>query len=291
MSSIFSTRRAKELNKAQCDPILALSHPLKWDNRPQIPELSDPRDPGVAANGNGNRLQESAPGVSTADRVYGVLHNAIMTHELPPGATISRAELARSYNVSQTPVREAILRLEREGLVQVFPQARTVVSKIDLPRLFEAQFQRVTLEIAIVRRLARRPSQSLVQDLHRSNAQMQSRCRTLVTLKPSNSEVMNFDRELDAIAAAFHRSLFEAAGMPTLFERVMAELADLDRCRALSTMPFTDHRMVLEFHNDIQARIAARDPKGAESAMRALLSDGLGPVAKLAREYPEFFNT
>ena len=62
------------------------------------------------------------------------LRNAIIALELPPGAPLSRAELAGQFGVSSTPVRDALMRLEEEGLVDVFPQHATVVSQIDVDR-------------------------------------------------------------------------------------------------------------------------------------------------------------
>src|SRR3978361_520175 len=51
---------------------------------------------------------------------------------VPPGSALSRAELASQFGVSSTPIRDALMRLEEEGLVDVFPQHATGVSAIDL---------------------------------------------------------------------------------------------------------------------------------------------------------------
>lgn len=73
-----------------------------------------------------------------------------MTLKLEPGCEISTQEIATKLNVSRTPVREAFLRLQREGLVEALPQRGTVVSRINLKRVEQERFIREALELAVV---------------------------------------------------------------------------------------------------------------------------------------------
>ena len=82
------------------------------------------------------------------------LRGMIISLELPPGSPLSRAALAEQFGVSSTPIRDALMRLEEEGLVDVFPQYATVVSRIDVHRAQQAHFLRQALELEIVRLLA-----------------------------------------------------------------------------------------------------------------------------------------
>ena len=68
------------------------------------------------------------------------LRNMIIALELPPGSPLSRAELAGQFGVSSTPMRDALMRLEEEGLVDVFPQHATVVSRVDVGRAAAGTF-------------------------------------------------------------------------------------------------------------------------------------------------------
>ena len=92
-----------------------------------------------------------------APQVFESLREAILTLELVPGAMLVRSELAGQFGVSQTPIREALLRLEEEGLVDVFPQHATLVSRIDVAAAREAHFLRRSIELEIVRTLALQP--------------------------------------------------------------------------------------------------------------------------------------
>src|SRR4051812_12196161 len=83
-------------------------------------------------------------------QVYDLLRQSILDLTLKPGESVSAKDLALSWNVSRTPVRDALIRLAREGLVVVYAQAGTFVSKIDLDDVEEARFVRMTLECAAI---------------------------------------------------------------------------------------------------------------------------------------------
>lgn len=68
---------------------------------------------------------------SVGDRAYHALLNAILRMELKPGDSISEASIAQQLEVSRTPVREAIKRLEQEGLISVVPRQGSIVSPLD----------------------------------------------------------------------------------------------------------------------------------------------------------------
>lgn len=66
------------------------------------------------------------------DQVYESLKKAIITLELEPGQRILDKELAIEFGVSRTPVREALKRLEDEGLVESLPGSQTRITKVNL---------------------------------------------------------------------------------------------------------------------------------------------------------------
>src|SRR5882757_8165340 len=75
-----------------------------------------------------------------APQVFERLRGMIISLELPPGSALSRAELAAQFGISSTPIRDALMRLEEEGLVEVFPQYATVVSRVDVRLAQQQQF-------------------------------------------------------------------------------------------------------------------------------------------------------
>ena len=87
----------------------------------------------------------------TVQRVYDDLRRRIITLELPPDTTLSRADLTEAYEVSQTPIREAMQLLAQEGRC-ASTRRRTVGSCIDVQQIGEAHFLRVALETEVCRR-------------------------------------------------------------------------------------------------------------------------------------------
>src|SRR6478609_11274401 len=95
-----------------------------------------------------DRTRQAAP------QVFDRLREMIIALELAPGAVLARADLAAMFGVSQTPVRDALIKLSEEGLVDIFPQHATVVSRIDIASAMQAHFLRRALEVDIAGTLA-----------------------------------------------------------------------------------------------------------------------------------------
>ncbi|HWL67197.1 MAG TPA: GntR family transcriptional regulator [Geminicoccus sp.] len=81
-----------------------------------------------------------------SDRIYGILRDRICMLAYPPGTRLSEEELALEFNVSRTPVRRVLTRLENEGLVSIVHGVGTLVTDVDLDEL--AQVYHLRLELA-----------------------------------------------------------------------------------------------------------------------------------------------
>jgi DNA-binding GntR family transcriptional regulator len=92
-----------------------------------------------------------------AQRVYAALRHAIIVLEVEPGAPLEEERLCRQYQVSRTPLREALIRLASEGLVELEPNRGAKVAAlqfVDVLDHYEAMdvFQPVIWHLAAVRR-------------------------------------------------------------------------------------------------------------------------------------------
>src|ERR1700738_5442227 len=103
-----------------------------------------------------DRDRQAAPQVSER------LRKLITSLTRPPASPLSRNALAGQFGVSSTPIRDALMRLEEEGLVEVFPQYATVVSRVDVGFAQQAHFLRQALELEIVKALALKHAEPLV---------------------------------------------------------------------------------------------------------------------------------
>jgi DNA-binding GntR family transcriptional regulator len=78
-----------------------------------------------------NEHRDSTPGVANSERVYRGLRDRILTGALPPVARLVEIQLAQQFDVSRTPVREALKRLTAEGLAVADPVRGLVVRDVD----------------------------------------------------------------------------------------------------------------------------------------------------------------
>ena len=86
------------------------------------------------------------PDKSLVQQIYRLLWDAIVSLKILPGQLVSEKEIAAVLNASKTPVREALIRLEDVGLVQVVPQSGTYVTPIQREAYIEGCFIRLQLE-------------------------------------------------------------------------------------------------------------------------------------------------
>jgi len=96
------------------------------------------------------------PAESLTDRAYTDLEERIVTLRLVPGAVVSEQMLAAELGIGRTPIREALQRLAREGLVTILPRRGILVSDIDVKRQLRLLETRREVERLVARSAARR---------------------------------------------------------------------------------------------------------------------------------------
>lgn len=211
-----------------------------------------------------------------APQVLERLREAILALELVPGTVLGRQALAEQFGVSQTPVREALLRLAEEGLVDVFPQHATLVSRIDLRAARQAHFLRRSIELELVRELALRRPEGLVEALRRQLGLQQA-----LAAAQQYGEFVAADRQ-------FHQLLYAAADMAALVELVGRVSGHVDRLRRLHLPTAGKTASILRDHRAIVEAIAAGDAVAAQEALRAHLSGTLSAVEEIRQQFPDY---
>ena len=217
--------------------------------------------------------------IPASARIQAVLRERIVGMQVPPGAAVSEKDLAEAYGVSRTPVREAILRLAEERLVDIYPQYGTFVSRIRLDTLNDAMVIREALERVAVREAAAKATADDIALL-----------RKILDLQRASGEA----GDLAAFHAAdedLHQAIATIAGRPNLWRVVKQEKAQVDRCRML-TLPMPGRpAQVVGQHAAIVDALAAGDPDAAETAMSAHLADVLPSIEKVREAHPDYFDT
>ncbi|SEP83466.1 DNA-binding transcriptional regulator, GntR family [Faunimonas pinastri] len=211
-------------------------------------------------------------------QVHAWLRDAILTMRLQPKEALSEKELSLRIGVSRTPVREALIRLADEGLVDIFPQRGTFVSPIRLAEVMEARFLREALETAIAARLAEEPETASVRVLQGFLAQQ---AEAIVAGDAARFMVLD---------EAFHRAISDSVSMPRAWKVIQSVKGQLDRVRYLS-LPSPDHlHILIEQHTDIVDAIRLGDPTLAGQAMKVHLEEVFKTIQVLLREKPELFS-
>ncbi len=219
------------------------------------------------------------PRLPIAPQIYERLRRAIITLALPPGEGLSEQDLAQQMGVSRTPVREALIRLADEGLIDILPQRGSFVSPIRLREVEEAQFIRETLEVAVVRRLAGRTGPAFA-----------AQARANLALQEEAVAAGALERFLDH-DEAFHRMLCEAAELPKSWRVIQTVKLQLDRVRYMS-LPEPGHlAFLLEQHGAILEAIGSGPAELAAERMRTHLQEVLRTVRRLNAAHPDLFRT
>ena len=214
----------------------------------------------------------------TVQRIYDDLRLRIIAFDLPPDMTLDRHELTEHYGVSLTPLREALQKLHLEGLVRVYPQSKTLVTRIDIPQIYEAHFLRTALECEVARNLALKPDPDLI-----TRARSIIRMQEVVAQDPS--QVTMF-QELDEV---FHNTLFSSLGRGPLHQLIRERSGHLERARRLHNAQGRVTSIVAGHLAVIEA-IGRGEPDAAVSAMREHLGGTISQVEQLRSQHPDYFS-
>jgi GntR family transcriptional regulator, rspAB operon transcriptional repressor len=208
-------------------------------------------------------------------QIYDALRDAIVRVALRPGQAVSETEMAARFGVSRTPIREALIRLADEGLIDIYPQAGTFVSRIDLGAVREAQFVRETLETAAAIQAAS------------TNAGVSA---FEPILERQERAIRDGDfPEFFASDEDLHRKVFELSGHGPTWRLVQSAKSHLDRVRQLDRPPEATLLEMLRQHRLIVGAIRAGDVAAVTDAIREHASVILKVAPDVASRHPDLF--
>ena len=200
--------------------------------------------------------------VSLANQLYHSIRNQIITWQISSDEILVEARLAKEYNVSKTPVREALALLSQDGLVEVLPRVGYRVTPISIQDVHEIFNLRILLEGEVAVCVAPRPVEA---KLHALLEEDRAKARILSLEGGSLREYLNFHD-------TFHLGIAELSGNVRLARYVGQLLWDGARLRMLN--PFITNR------NGIQ-----EEQEDTEQIVRALFEQNAGKARKLLQEH------
>ena len=211
------------------------------------------------------------------DVVFETLRDAIITQVLKPGERLMEIQLADEMGVSRTPVREAIRKLELEGLVVMVPRKGAYVAGVSMKDIHEVYEVRAALEMLAVTLAAERITDEELDALERQ------------VLKESEAEATGDENTLDNIIyidSTFHDIIYQAAHNQRLVQFVNILQEQLQRFRAASLSrpgrsktALDEHKQIVEAlaerNGELASKLAKEHIENAENAMISGMEESL----------------
>lgn len=209
------------------------------------------------------------------DVVFETMRDAIITQVLKPGERLMEIQLADEMGVSRTPVREAIRKLELEGLVVMVPRKGAYVAGVSMKDIHEVYEVRSALEMLAVTLAAERITEEELDALERQ------------VLRESEEEDRQDGSDLDNIIyidSSFHDIIYQAAHNQRLVQFVNILQEQLQRFRAASLArpgrsktALEEHKQIVEAlserNGELAAKLAREHIENAENAMIASMEE------------------
>jgi GntR family transcriptional regulator, rspAB operon transcriptional repressor len=225
----------------------------------------------------GHRRNGRPRTATASSKIYSDLRTELVSMQRRPGEAISEAEIALSYGVSRTPVREALLKLSDEGLLEIFPQSGIFVSRIPIAALPEAIIIRRALEATTAQLAAERAASSQVLILHS------------ILERQREANAAGDNNAFHRADEMFHATIAEVAGYPGIWTLIQQVKVHVDRYRLLTLPQEGRIALVIAEHETILSGIEAHDPSGARVAMEFHLERLLSHISATQSINPEFF--
>lgn len=215
-----------------------------------------------------------------ASQVFDQLYEDIASLKLLPGTKLSEADIARRYDVSPQPVRDAFHRLNSIDLLLIRPQRASKVRGFSMSRIEDARFIRLSVELEVSRRACE------VWDTTRDAALQENLERQKQCVETRDGDGMQ------SLDYEFHRLLCELAGCPRAFATIKQQKQKLDRLCVLEQ----DHKVngmeaILQDHQSIALALKTKSVDAVLAAARKHLGRLDETIKFIHATHSEYFET
>lgn len=223
--------------------------------------------------------QENQSNLSTDETVYDFIGKKILDLHIKPGETININELEKFLNVSRSPIRDALIQLEKEGLVVTTPKKGTIVSKINAVRVKDERFLRSCIEERVVEEFLEICKD---EDIKQMEAAIQSQEKAIEL----------FDARMFLIwDDAMHGVPFQATGHLFCLKTVQNMSGHYSRIRLLSLSDMDTLRQTLEQHKKMMDYIIKKDTASLKTLINEHITKKESEFLSLLNRFPDLFET
>lgn len=215
--------------------------------------------------------------ITASDEIYEVLRGEILSLRFHPGQEININSLSLQLNCSRSPVRDALMKLDRDNLVDIFPQKGTRVSLIDLGQVEQERFLRKSLELAALERFIKISNAS---DHYKMEAAIEDQKIAL-----SKKDYPAFFSADDS----FHKVAFEAVGKAWNWALIKNQSGNYHRIRLLSFQLSSVTDNIINQHKEILALIKNGKREELFKLMNIHLEKLDNEIEELKKNYKSYF--
>ncbi|MDE7266772.1 MAG: GntR family transcriptional regulator [Lachnospiraceae bacterium] len=190
------------------------------------------------------------------DVVFNTLRQEILTGKMKPGERLMEIHLANKLGVSRTPIREAIRKLELEGLVIMIPRKGAEVAQISWKSLKDVLEVRRALDVLAIELACERMTQEELESLYRACESFEEATKTKDTRKIAEADV------------AFHDIIVASTGNKRLIQLVNNLSEQMYRYRFEYIKDSSQHSMLIEEHKEMYRGIQNKDKIAAAGVVK-----------------------
>lgn len=208
-----------------------------------------------------------------------IKYNIVHFHYLPH-QKVSEKSIATSLNLGRTPVREALIRIEREGLIEVVPQSGTYIATIDMNIAKEGRFVRECIEPQVMMEALAKHSSAQFETLRQNlNAQK----------KAAKADQTDLFFDLDQ---KFHQTFYQIADRSQIWDWLQLNNLQLNRFRRLRLkVPGLDWQTLLAQHEQIIAAFSDCNIDDLNYLIRSHLHLVLDEQQRVIERFPNYFSS
>lgn len=211
---------------------------------------------------------------------YRVLKENIMNLSLKPGEEISEIEIGEALNVSRTPVREAIVKLKEEKLINVFPQKGSLVSRMNLKLIEEAAFLREICDKEILKMVCQEnEKENLLKEL-KKNLEYQ---KIAVEYDENTYEFFRLDN-------LFHKIIYDHCDKTNIWKVIQRLSTHYDRLRLFDTLEKMNFLEIINQHEGIISVLENAEKEKVDYIVENHLFNFKKILNNFREKFPNYFD-
>jgi len=222
------------------------------------------------------------PKTGNKESLYDTLRYDIVNLKYKPGEALDINAIAENLSVSRSPVRDALLRLSLDKLVDIFPQKGTRVSLLNKDILRQERFMRINLELAVLEKCMEQLSNKTEREIFTTKMKGLVLSQHASLLAGDYVSFLKYDDDM-------HHLLYEEANCQWVWETLLSRTGNDNRIRVLSYKKIEIPEIVENEHTELVEAIKQGNLDKAREIDYRHLTRLYEEIGLLEKDFPEYF--